>query len=110
MIRMMYWATWVQVTDSMPPSTEQKSTPIRPTKYADVVVDADEAGDDEPTPVTWAVRYGERADDRADHADDARGVAAVARGQKVGDRVGAELAEVGAQETRRAAGSRPSSP
>jgi hypothetical protein len=31
MMRMMYWATWVHVTDFMPPSTEQKSTPIRPT-------------------------------------------------------------------------------
>ena len=35
MIRMMYCATCVQVTDLMPPSTEQKSTPIRPTKHAD---------------------------------------------------------------------------
>ena len=32
MIRMMYCATWVQVTERIPPSTEQNSTPSRPTK------------------------------------------------------------------------------
>jgi hypothetical protein len=32
MIKMMYCATWVQVTERIPPSTEQKSTPSKPTK------------------------------------------------------------------------------
>ena len=32
MIRMMYWATWVQVTARMPPKKEQTRMPARPKK------------------------------------------------------------------------------
>ncbi len=63
---MMYWATCVQVTDFMPPSTEQKSTPMRPTKHADVEVEADEAGDDEADAGHLRDEVGERRQDGGD--------------------------------------------
>ena len=62
---MMYWATWVQVTDRIPPSTEQKSTPIRPEEDAHVEVDADESRDDEADAGHLGDEVHERAGDGA---------------------------------------------
>ena len=53
---MMYWATWVQVTAFMPPSTEQKSTPSRPTKTPMLKSRPMKRETIRPTPVTWAMR------------------------------------------------------
>ena len=65
---------------------------------ADVEVQADEARHDEPDARHLGDEVGEGAGDGGDHAHDARRVAAVAGAQEVRDRVGAELAEVGAEE------------
>ena len=53
---MMYCATWVQVTDFMPPSTEQNSTPIRPTKTPTLKSSPMKRETIRPTPVTCAIR------------------------------------------------------
>ena len=57
MIRMMYWATWVHVTDFIPPSTEQKSTPRSPTNTPTLKSRPMKRATIKPTPVTWAMRY-----------------------------------------------------
>ena len=54
---MMYCATWVQVTDLMPPSTEQNSTPSRPTKTPTLKSSPMKRETIRPTPVTCAIRY-----------------------------------------------------
>ena len=54
---MMYWATWVQVTERMPPRTEQNKTPIRPTKTPILKSMPMNRETIRPTPVTWAIRY-----------------------------------------------------
>ena len=56
MIRMMYCATWVQVTDCMPPSTEQNSTPRSPTKTPTLKSRPMKRETMRPTPVTCAIR------------------------------------------------------
>ena len=53
---MMYCATCVQVTDFMPPSTEQKRTPIRPTKTPTLKSRPMKRETMRPTPVTCAMR------------------------------------------------------
>ncbi len=53
---MMYCATWVQVTDFIPPSTEQKSTPMRPTNTPTLKSMPMKRATIRPTPVTWAMR------------------------------------------------------
>ena len=55
-MRMMYWATCVQVTAFMPPSTEQKSTPMSPTKQPTLNSRPMKRETMRPTPVTWAMR------------------------------------------------------
>ena len=57
MMRMMYCATWVQVTARMPPRTEQNSTPSRPTKTPTLKSSPMKREMMSPTPVTWAMRY-----------------------------------------------------
>ena len=54
---MMYCATWVHVTERMPPSTEQNSTPSRPTKTPTLKSRPMKRETIRPTPVTCAIRY-----------------------------------------------------
>ena len=53
---MMYCATWVQVTERMPPRTEQNSTPRSPTKTPTLKSRPMKRETMSPTPVTWAMR------------------------------------------------------
>ena len=53
---MMYCATCVQVTDLMPPSTEQNSTPRSPTKTPTLKSSPMNRETISPTPVTCAIR------------------------------------------------------
>ena len=57
MIRMMYCATCVHVTDFIPPRTEQNSTPIRPRKTPTLKSMPMKRATMKPTPVTCAIRY-----------------------------------------------------
>ncbi len=57
MIRMMYWATWVHVTDFIPPSTEQNRTPRSPTNTPTLKSRPMNRETMSPTPVTCAMRY-----------------------------------------------------
>ncbi len=54
---MMYCATCVQVIERMPPRTEQKSTPMSPTKHPTLKSRPMKRETMRPTPVTWAIRY-----------------------------------------------------
>ena len=54
MIRMMYWATWVQVTARMPPSIEHTRMPARPTKTATPNGICRKREVTMPTPTIWA--------------------------------------------------------
>ena len=54
---MMYCATWVQVTDFMPPRTEQKRTPTSPRNTPMLKSMPINRATMNPTPVTWAMRY-----------------------------------------------------
>ena len=56
MMRMMYCATCVQVTERIPPSTEQKRTPMRPTKTPMRKSRPMKRDTMRPTPVTCAMR------------------------------------------------------
>ncbi len=53
---MMYWATWVHVTDFIPPSTEQNSTPRSPTNTPTLKSSPMNRETISPTPVTCAIR------------------------------------------------------
>ena len=54
---MMYCATWVHVTDFIPPRTEQNSTPSSPTNTPTLKSRPMKRDTMRPTPVTWAIRY-----------------------------------------------------
>ena len=71
---MMYWATWVHVTDFMPPSTEQNSTPSRPTNTPTLKSRPMKRDDDQADAGHLGDEVRERARDGADDADDPRGM------------------------------------
>ena len=100
MIRMMYWATWVQVTARMPPSIEQTRMPASPTKTPDVEVEEQEPAHDDADARHLRDEVGERGADGHEEADHAGGVAAITLAEEVRNRVGAELPEVGREEDR----------
>ncbi len=100
MIRTMYCATCVQVTARMPPRNEHTRMPPRPRKMPISNGTPHEARGDEADAVDLRHDVGERAQDRAQDADEARDVAAVARAEEVRNRELAELAQVRREEQR----------
>ena len=84
----------------MPPKHRAKEHADQADEDADVEIQTDKARDDQADAGHLGDQVGERAGDRGDDADDAREIAAIAGAEKVRNRVGAELAQVGAEKDR----------
>ena len=100
MISTMYCAICVQVTARMPPSMAHSRMPTRPTNTAISNVMPRKRDAIRPVPKISRCHIGERAAHQHDHGEEACDVAAVTERHEVRDRIGAELAQVRADQDR----------